>query len=111
MPGPTAASQPTALLLLQFAGYPANLIRLAKSAVPRSCLCSGSGAIQDILQKTLEFVLVHAPSMSAPLPFGTVHQGPASHAEHCCLWISFRRVSINLHKCSAGAVEFEKVQP
>jgi hypothetical protein len=52
-----------------------------------------------------------APGMSAPLPFGTVHQGPASHAEHCCLWISFRRVSINLHKCSAGAVWFEKVQP
>ncbi len=25
--------------------------------------------------------------------------------------ISIRRVSINLHKCSAGAVEFEKVQP
>jgi len=51
-----------------------------------------------------------APGMSAPLPFGTVHQGPASHAEHCCLWISLWRVSVNLHKCSAGAVEFEKVQ-
>jgi hypothetical protein len=65
VPDLISASRPVALLPLQFAGYRANLVCLAESAVVRFFLGLGSGAVQDILQKVAELVLLHTRILHA----------------------------------------------